>query len=194
MIAAAISLIVEVGVPGMTLAAIGERSGYSRGLVTHRYGSKSGLLAQVYDAAVRHWIQRVAREVGDSDGLTALLRIADALHGFLLESPNEIRAMYLLRYSSIDPGVDYRDNVVRTHRAQRRDARRWVESGQRDGTIRSDVDANALAELFCAMLDGIAYRWLIAPDVAVDQLRDLLETQLRTALAPPATGRRTARH
>ena len=186
MIAAAISLVVEVGVPGMTLAAIGERSGYSRGLVTHRYGSKSGLLAQVYIAAVHQWLVRVQVAVGDAGGLEALLRVVDALHGFLVESPREIRAMYLLRYSSIDPGVEYRDIVVRNHRAQRRDAQRWVEAGQRAGDIRSDLDATILAELFCATLDGIAYRWLIAPDVPVDRLREQLVQQTRTALAPAA--------
>lgn len=185
MVSAAISLILEVGVAGTTLAAIGERSGYSRGLVTHRYGSKAGLLTQVHATAVKDWIARVQESVGRTDGLAALMRVIDALHGFLVDFPDEIRAMYLLRYSSIDPAAEYRKEVMRTHKAQRRDAQRWIESGQREGSIRTDLDAAVLAELFCATLDGITYRWLVLPEVKLDALRDLLKRQLRGFLADP---------
>ena len=44
MIMAAIDLLNSVGIQGTTLVAIGERSGYSRGLASHHFGSKSGLL------------------------------------------------------------------------------------------------------------------------------------------------------
>lgn len=184
MLAAAISLIVEAGIPGTTLAAIGERSGYSRGLVTHRYGSKAGLLAQVYNTAVADWIARVERTVGKATGLAALLRVTDALRDFLVESPNEIRAMYSLRYSSIDPSADYRADVARTHRAQKRDAQRWIEAGQTDGSIRKDLKANVLAELFSATLDGVTYRWLIHPDIPLHEMHKLLKRQLSSYLTP----------
>jgi len=41
---AAADLIAEGGYEAMTLAAVGERAGYSRGLVTARFGSKDQLL------------------------------------------------------------------------------------------------------------------------------------------------------
>ncbi|MEZ5297594.1 MAG: helix-turn-helix domain-containing protein [Ilumatobacteraceae bacterium] len=41
---AAAELISEGGLGSMTFAAIGDRAGYSRGLVTARFGSKAGLV------------------------------------------------------------------------------------------------------------------------------------------------------
>jgi AcrR family transcriptional regulator len=41
---AAMELVAERGVRAVTLAAVGERAGYSRGLVTHHFGNRQGLL------------------------------------------------------------------------------------------------------------------------------------------------------
>ncbi|MFD8128576.1 helix-turn-helix domain-containing protein [Streptomyces mirabilis] len=46
---AAAELIGEIGTSRVTLAAIGERAGYSRGLVTHHFGSKSALMQRLVD-------------------------------------------------------------------------------------------------------------------------------------------------
>src|SRR5258708_34117815 len=69
---AAIALLIERGVQGTTLAAIGERAGYSRGLVTHRFGSKAGLLAQVHASIAPSWVPSVQAEDGKAVGTTAL--------------------------------------------------------------------------------------------------------------------------
>src|SRR5947209_1778026 len=47
---AAAELIVEDGVHSLTLARVGERAGYSRGLVTHYFGSKQALLQRLAHA------------------------------------------------------------------------------------------------------------------------------------------------
>ncbi|HQP20056.1 MAG TPA: helix-turn-helix domain-containing protein, partial [Phenylobacterium sp.] len=44
LIEAAAGLVVEQGIGAATFANIGERAGYSRGLVTQRFGSKQGLI------------------------------------------------------------------------------------------------------------------------------------------------------
>jgi AcrR family transcriptional regulator len=178
---AAVNLLVERGIPGTTLAAIGERAGYSRGLVTHRFGSKAGLLAYVHDTVAASWIGRVQVAVGNKVGVEALLRAADALHGFIVEAPNEIRAMYLLRYASIDPGSEYRANVAKVHKAQQRDVQRWIEAGQATGGIASGVRAALAAELFCAALDGLLYRWLVNPDIPIDELHRKVRREVQRA-------------
>ena len=47
MLDAAIELVLEFGTEKTTLAMIGERAGYSRGLATYRFGSKTGLFKAV---------------------------------------------------------------------------------------------------------------------------------------------------
>ena len=49
MIEAAIELLTTAGIQGTTLVAIGDKSGYSRGLVTARFGSKDGLIDALID-------------------------------------------------------------------------------------------------------------------------------------------------
>jgi AcrR family transcriptional regulator len=179
---AAVALLIERGISGTTLAAIGQRAGYSRGLVTHRFGSKAGLLAHVHDTVAKHWIERVQMEVGPAVGVAALERVVRALYGFIAEAPDEIRAMYLLRYASIDPGSEYRANVAKVHLAQRRDAQRWIEAGQGIGEISARVDAGVAAELFCATADGLIYRWLVNPAIPIKALHDQLRLRIDGSL------------
>jgi AcrR family transcriptional regulator len=180
---AAIALLIERGVQGTTLAAIGERAGYSRGLVTHRFGSKAGLLAQVHDSIATSWIQRVQAEVGKAIGTAALDRVVDALFRFIAEAPDAMRAMCILRFAPIDPASEYRGNVAKVHRAQRRDVQRWIEAGQMAGNIRRSVKSDVAAELFCAASDGVVYRWLVNPDLPMKALHEELRVGLVRSLA-----------
>jgi AcrR family transcriptional regulator len=182
LVGAAISLLIERGIEGTTLAAIGERAGYSRGLVTHRFGSKARLLAYVHDSVAVHWLQHVQEQVGEAIGIEALERVTDALDIFIAEEPDEIRAMYLLRYASIDPASEYRANVAKVHHAQRRDAQRWLEAGQAAGAVSPALDAALAAELFCATADGLIYRWLVSPALPMKALHDELRAAIGRTL------------
>ena len=184
---AAIKLLIERGIAGTTLAAIGERAGYSRGLVTHRFGSKAGLLAYVHDTVATQWTAHVKDAVGDSVGMAALQRVIDAVYSYVEEEPDAMRAMYLLRYASIDPSSEYRANVFKVHRAQKRDVQRWIEAGQAERSINRTVDAPLAAELFCAALDGVLYRWLVSPEIPVAELHEQFAREVTLTLGVPAT-------
>ncbi len=179
---AAIALLVERGIAGTTLAAIGERAGYSRGLVTHRFGSKTGLLAHVHDTVARRWIERVQTQVGSAIGVAALERVVKALYASIADAPDENRAMYLLRYASIDPAAEFRTNVAKVHRAQRRDVQRWIEAGRASGEIPIAVDTALAAELFCSTADGLVYRWLVNPTLPLKALHTQLRLGIRRSL------------
>jgi AcrR family transcriptional regulator len=181
---AAVGLLVERGIAGTTLASIGERAGYSRGLVTHRFGSKAGLLAHVHDSIAAEWLERVQAAVGTATGVVALQRVTDALYRFIVDAPDELRAMYLLRYASIDPSAEYRANVAKVNKAQIRDLARWIEAGKAGGSVGSKVKAPLAAELFCAAVDGLLYRWLVNPDIPVKAVHKLLRQQIQRALLP----------
>jgi AcrR family transcriptional regulator len=179
---AAVSLLVERGIAGTTLASIGERAGYSRGLVTHRFGSKAGLLAHVHDTVAAEWLRHVLQVVGEASGILALQRVADALHDFIVNEPEELRALYLLRYPSIDPSAEYRANVAKLNRAQIRALAGWINEGKAAGEIKSGVDAVLAAELFASVIDGLLYRWLVNPDIPVRELHELLREHIDRAL------------
>src|ERR1700722_17495335 len=63
--AAAIDLLVERGIEGPTLRSLGGRAGYSRGLATHRFGSKAGLFDHVMRTATTRWLTYLQTGIGD---------------------------------------------------------------------------------------------------------------------------------
>lgn len=179
---AAVQLLVERGIAGMTLAGIGERAGYSRGLVTHRFGSKAGLLAHVHDSVAAAWLRRVQTVVAGATGIVALQRVTEALYQFIVEEPQELRAMYLLRYASIDPSAEYRANVAKVNRAHIRAISTWIAEGKASGEVDAEVDPALAAELFASVVDGLLYRWLVNPDIPVQALHELLRGHIDRAL------------
>jgi AcrR family transcriptional regulator len=179
---AAIDLLVEKGVAGTTLAAIGAGAGYSRGLVSHRFGSKAGLLAHVVKYVNAEWRERLNTAVAGRRGLTAILRAIKALEVFVAEEPRGLRVLYMLGFQSIDPGAEYRTNVAAVHEAQRRDLEKWVRQGQQDGAIRLSVDPALAAAMLAASIAGLVFHWLVTPDLPIGELHRQLRRDVKRIL------------
>jgi AcrR family transcriptional regulator len=187
---AAIQLLVKFGIQGTTLQAVGERAGYSRGLATHRFGSKAGLFGKVLEIASMDWLERVQATVGERVGADALCAATDAAEAFIRERPEEVRAMYLLWFLSIDPSADYKSNIGNVHHAQRRDVARWIRAGLSAGTVQSDVDPTRIAEQYAASMAGIIYQWLANSEMPLAAMFGQLKADLRVRLeqAPKRAG------
>ena len=190
---AAIELIVKVGINGTTLQAVGELAGYSRGLATHRFGSKAGLFGKVLQEASVDWLDRVQVAVGERVGVDALMAATDAAEVFIRERPEEVRAMYLLWFLSIDPSADYKSNIAIVHKAQRRDVAQWVKAGQTTGTVDPDLDPMRVAEQYAASMAGIIYQWLANSKMPLSSMFRQLKADLKIRLenkASPETSKR----
>ncbi len=185
---AAIGLMVQHGIQGTTLQAVGEKAGYSRGLATHRFGSKAGLFGKVLEVASADWLGRMQEAVGTRVGVDALCAATDAAERFFIERPDEVRAMYLLWFLSIDPSADYKANLANVHNAQRRDAASWIRAAQKTGAIDKALDPARVAEQYAASMAGIAYQWLVNPRMPLQamfrQLKSDLLVRLGTAAKP----------
>lgn len=186
---AAMHLMVRHGIQGTTVHAVGEKAGYSRGLATHRFGSKAGLFAKVLQVASVDWLERVQAAVGSRVGIEALCAATDAADQFFRERPDEVRAMYLLWFLSIDPSADYKSNLANVHNAQRRDAAQWIRAGQDAGVVDPSLDPERSAEQYVASMAGIAYQWLANPAMPLSlmfrQLKDDLGVRLGRGIAAP---------
>jgi AcrR family transcriptional regulator len=186
---AAMHLMVRYGIQGTTVHAVGEKAGYSRGLATHRFGSKAGLFAKVLQVASVDWLERVQAAVGSRVGAEALCAATDAADRFFRERPDEVRAMYLLWFLSIDPSADYKANLANVHNAQRRDAAQWIRAGQDAGVVDASLDPERVAEQYVASMAGIAYQWLANPAMPISlmfrQLKDDLGVRLGRGIAAP---------
>lgn len=190
---AAIELIVQFGVQGTTLQAVGARAGYSRGLATHRFGSKAGLFGKVLQVASMDWFERMQAAVGDLVGVDALCAATDAAETFLRERPNEVRAMYLLWFLSIDAGADYKSNIATVHHAQRRDVARWIRAARSAGSIDRRVDPERVAEQYAASMAGLIYQWLANSEMPLSAMFGQLKSDLRARFERKPKGVRTSR-
>ena len=162
---AAAELITEGGYASMTLAAVGERAGYSRGLVTARFGAKDKLLEALVERIVTRWSHRnvLPRTKGRS-GLDAVLILVDAIRAQAERDPRALRTLYALMFEALGPNPDLRHRFVEFHRGMRADVRQMLRRGRKDGSIRKDIVVDAEAGFIVAGLRGIAYQWVLDED------------------------------
>jgi len=164
MVRAAIDLLNTVGIQGTTLVAIGENSGYSRGLATHHFGSKAGLFRTVLKRMTAVWTEQLMQKLDGKTGLQAFTAAIDAHLDHVLSHPDYILATNILWGAALDPSSEFKPNVAEFMQIQRESVAAWVTSGQEAGVIRADVDPERIGEQFYGSLIGINHQWLVSPD------------------------------
>ncbi len=161
---AAIRLIIDRGTQKTTLKDIGEMAGYSRGLANYRFGSKDGLMLELFAWFDERWKDHLNSYIGDKEGIAGIKAAADALRDFLKLESESMRAMYILWYESLGHESEIRSRLAEHHRVYREDAARWVTHAIETGEIDPDVDAEQFAVQYCAFIFGTVYQWLVDAD------------------------------
>ncbi|MCA2228430.1 TetR/AcrR family transcriptional regulator [Nonomuraea aurantiaca] len=176
---AAAALVVEKGVRSLTLARVSEQAGYSRGLVTHHFGSKQALLERLAQASQTGFVPGLD---GLPPGLDRLLRLIGGYVGMLGQVGVLNRAFLLLwaeaaTASELTPIFRERDEAFRA------DLREDVTAGIADGTVRPDVVPDEVAIAVVGQLRGIGLQRLLDPEaVDTERLRHSVTEHWRRAL------------
>ncbi len=161
---AAKRLIAEQGFSRTTLAQIGEKAGYSRGLVNERFGSKGELVRVLADEFQEYFAHdRLVPALAEKHGLEALLVTIDTYLDAVVSSGHLGRAYYELLGESIGLVPEIHATFVEADRALRAGVERTLRGGIRAGDIPSDVDPSAFAVFVVGMLRGVVLQWLLAP-------------------------------
>jgi len=182
---AAEQLIAEKGSSRTTLAEIGQRAGYSRGLVNQRFGSKGDLVSRLTRRIQRRFRDRIlAPALEHRTGLDALLAAVDAYLGGMDLSVGTGRAFYVLMAESLGPVPEIRDTFALADREFRNFLERHIADGIEAGDIRPDIDRAAQSGMIVGALRGITLQWLVDPHgldlrEATRELRQTLELSLR---------------
>ncbi len=164
MLEAAMALVLEHGTDKTTLAMIGEKAGYSRGLATYRFGSKGGLYDALCKSISRRWLEYLKRGVGDKVGIEAMCAALDTIYEFEQELPQEARALEILYCGAASPSAEYQQTAVGIRRRQKSDVAEWVRRGQEAGQVRAEVDPDEVATQYVAYISGMTYLWMMSPD------------------------------
>lgn len=169
---AATALVAAQGTRAVSLAAVGEAAGYSRGIVNHHFGTKVGLL----EALIEH----VAQFDAPSDaptGLERLLQFVRAYLGGMRErTPRSEAFLQLWAESagtepSLAPLFAERDAWFQGVLAQH------IRDGVADGSIRGDVHPDNAALAIIGQLRGTAMlafssaRHVAAADLTAEVVR-----------------------
>lgn len=177
MLDAAVDLIAEGGLAAMTFAAIGERSDFSRTLVTYRFGSRDGLIEALVDHIVSGWTEReilqgeeavpdhqLVPEAKGRPGLDGVIILIEAIHSQFKRDQRWLRALYTLMFAATGPDEELRMRFSSFHRDFRRDLSKIISDGQADGSIRGDIAPDDEATVILGGLRGIGYQWLLDPE------------------------------
>jgi AcrR family transcriptional regulator len=185
LLTAAGELIVEGGFRAMTLAAVGERAGYSRGLATARFGSKDQLLQALVERIVGRWSHRnVLPRTKGATGRDGVGIILEAIATQAERDPSALRVLYALMFEAVGPAADLQSTFVQLHADMRADFARLIRRGLRDGSVRYGTSPDNEAAVIVAGIRGIGYQWLLDPDgfqpvTALRYMAGLIDERLR---------------
>lgn len=164
MLDAASELIVERGYGAMTLAAIGERANYSRGLATSRFGSKQKLLEALVERITNKWSTRtVLPLIEGENGYDSLFIWLEGVCTQVERGSQGVRTLYALCFEALGPVPELSDRIVELHRELRAFAMDILYRGIGDRSIRHDVRVLDETNAIIAELRGVAYLWFLEP-------------------------------
>lgn len=180
---AAAELVVERGIEGTSLAEIGRRAGYSHGLVHHRFGSKEALVERLNAEAVRMFTDITSAAVGSTRGLPALRIVADAYLD-LVQAPDPLGRVHLVVWTeAIARASERRSYRVAWDRYFRSAFAQLIRDAREDGTVRDDVDPDAIAMVLVGMLRGVALQLMLEPERATPSMRAAVLEHITRMLA-----------
>jgi len=192
LLGAAAELVAERGIERASLASIGERAGSSRGLPTHHFGSKDALVARLAGRAQARVASATASAFAQRHLTRAdvpaldVLRITVDAYLELFEHPNAEARALIVMWGATFPSETEVDGMLD---AQQNAYTGWAETirqGQRDGSIRQDVDPTTAAVVLFGLTRGVAALLMTDSNVTdVSHVRRTCDDWITAALAPP---------
>jgi AcrR family transcriptional regulator len=164
-----------------SLREIAERVGLTQPGLIHHFGSKIGLFTEVLNS----YAQKAVEEQSILPFEEEILAVVD--YG---ESNRDfIRLFTTLSSEATDPNHLAHDYFVTRYTELHERWRASIESGQREGSIDPQVDADVVARLIVAALDGLNIQWLLGTS---EEMRTPIE-YLLAALFPAGRSARERR-
>lgn len=187
---AAVAVIAEQGLQNLSLSAIEQRVGMSRGQLTYYFRAKEDILLAVFDRLLQLMCQRAAPD-GDESAYDRLswLEVIRRLLEFLLQDPPahpEFHALQHTFLSQISHRADFRERLANLYATWRGHSAAHLERDLHHRPAARPVSPRALATLTQAILHGLAVQAAADPN-AIDRdemirlTLDLLGSYLWTA-------------
>jgi AcrR family transcriptional regulator len=185
LLAAAAELFADRGYRQTTLADIGERAGYSHGLVTRRFGSKQGLVVALLDHMIDVWMQgSVLPAVAHETGIVGIRAFLGAFCANATANSSNLRALESLMFEGLWGEPEFKERLVVLQKHGHELFRDLVQGGIKNGTVRPDADADAIALMASTALRGATYLWLLEENYDICSTLNAFGDVLEVLLVP----------
>jgi AcrR family transcriptional regulator len=185
---AATELFAQKGYAGAGVDELAARSTIAKTAIYYHFGNKEGLLAAVIERLATEWIDRI-RAVADeaSSPLERLDRALAGMRALVEDTPWVLKLFQLMALELAETKPEVRASLLTV--AQR--ARGAIVSGLRDALGAEVPDADAVARVVLALLNGIVLARAIDPDMvpldhAFADLRRLVVLMVAGRIVPEA--------
>jgi len=181
---AAAELIAERGLAAVTLAQVGDRAGYSRGIANHHFGTKAALIEELISQVEREFTAATA-PVRNLDATVDELVTTSSIFIGLLEDLPAIHRAFLVLWASAVADDELRPRMAASDATFRDAVAAIVERGKARGEVDDNVDADTFAVMLLGQLRGLALQHLIAGDeISLAHVSRGLEVAIRGLLRP----------
>ncbi|MFJ4655876.1 TetR/AcrR family transcriptional regulator [Nocardia sp. NPDC088792] len=181
---AAAEAVAELGPSQVTLAVIGERAGYSRGLVTHHFGSKGAMMERLVGTVSEQFRTEILGKTASGSAVEALRGFLDLYFTVIADLPPINRARLVLWADAVATPSERRAIVLAADREFRAEFTQRIVDGQATGEFAAEVDARALAVTAIGALRGITLQSMLDPELDLEAGRRELELMLFARLCP----------
>lgn len=184
LVTAAAEMVNEVGPSKVTLANVGERAGYSRGLATHHFGSKSALMQRLVEHVTHQFRDAMFDRGGSQDPATELRTLIGFYFDVVADLHPINRARLVLWADAVaNPTEDTRTRMVAADREFREAIEKRLTVAISAGQLAGSIDPRGLATVIVAMLRGVALQSLIDHDIDLDAARREVEALITHRLS-----------
>lgn len=181
----AMELIAEQGGGATSLAQIGERAGFSRGLVNHHFGSRAALFERLVQETQREFASTFGTEPSGS-ALDTLVNFVDSYVRQLARRTPASRAFLMLWAESAGTSRELQPIMAEGDRRVRTVIASLIERGISDGSMRASCDPGAMAAGLLAQLRGLGLQLAVDPGLDLDGWRSNLVEAVRTSVSADA--------
>jgi AcrR family transcriptional regulator len=158
---AAAELFAQRGYAGVGVDEVAARSGIAKTALYYHFGNKDGLLAAVLERTAAAWIEAIRQTSSEAAGpFERLERALAGMRALLEERPWVLRLLQILALEV----ADEKPKVRATLQAIFRRAREAIVEGMREALGVDLPQADLIAKVVLALLDGISLGLHVDPD------------------------------
>ncbi len=173
-LSAALQLVAEVGIAGLTMDAVASQAGVGKATIYRRWSSKEALMLDAWMSCVRQ------PEVPDTGNLRGDLRImlGQVWHPL---TEGELQRVFpqMIAAAKVNPDVAeaYQEFITQRRSGLQTVLQRAVARGEID----ADADLSLVHDLLVAPL---LYRWMVTDALVDDSVVELVITTVTSGIAP----------